>query len=113
MSVPEDTVIVRVLPTEDLTDAHRSSVVDVCISAHDNEEFKHLFTTYIPSGGRHFLAYRGPELVSHAVVTTRWVQPDGHQALKTAFIDAVATLPMYQGLGYGSTTMRRAVVAAR
>ena len=32
---------------------------------HDNEDFRNLFTD-IPSGGRHFLAFRGPALVSHA-----------------------------------------------
>ncbi|MGZ4734935.1 MAG: GNAT family N-acetyltransferase [Acidimicrobiia bacterium] len=45
--------------------------------------------------------------MSHAVVTTRWVQPEGQPVLKTAFVDAVSTLPMYQGLGYGGTVMRR------
>jgi aminoglycoside 2'-N-acetyltransferase I len=44
-------------------------------------------------------------LVSHAVVTTRWLQPDGQPELKTAYVDAVATLPAYQGQGYGSAVM--------
>jgi aminoglycoside 2'-N-acetyltransferase I len=101
-----DRVIVKTLPTEDLSAAQRSSVIDVCIAAHNNEEFRKLFT-YVASGGRHFLAYRGSELVSHAVVTTRWVQPEGRHVLKTAFVDAVATLPAAQGLGYASATMRQ------
>jgi aminoglycoside 2'-N-acetyltransferase I len=103
---PEDSILVTILTTEELTAALRSSVIDVCISAHDNDEFRNLFT-HITSGGRHFLAYRGPELVSHAVVTTRWVQPEGQRALKTAYVDAVSTLPIYQGMGYGSAIMRR------
>ena len=106
MSEPDDAVVVTVLNTEALTAAQRSAVIDVCITAHDKEEYEHLFKQ-IPSGGRHFLAYRGEELVSHAVVTTRWAQPEGHQALRTAFVDAVSTLPMYQGRGYGSATMSR------
>ena len=97
---------VTVLSTGDLTAAQRSSVVDVCIAAHDNPAFTNLFN-YIKSGGRHCVAYRGRELVSHAVVTTRWVQPEGLSVLKTAFVDAVATLPAYQGLGYASAVMRR------
>ena len=101
-----DTVLVAALATEVLTAAQRSSVIDVCIAAHDNEDFRDLFT-HIPSGGRHFLAYRGPELVSHAVVTTRWLEPDGGRALRTAYVDAVSTLPMYQGRGYGSAVMDR------
>jgi len=39
-------------------------------------------------------------------VTTRWLQPTGHPLLKTAYIDAVATLPTYQGQGHGSALMR-------
>ncbi|MDQ1511208.1 MAG: hypothetical protein QOG50_3052 [Actinomycetota bacterium] len=95
------------LTTEELTAAHRSAVIEVCIAAHEIEEFRNLFTIFIPSGGRHFLEYRGRELVSHAVVTTRWVQPEGQRVLKTAYVDAVATLPAYQGRGHGSAAMSR------
>jgi aminoglycoside 2'-N-acetyltransferase I len=93
-------------PTEDLDAATRAAIIQVCIAAHQEEDFKNLFT-YIPSGGRHFLAYREEELVSHAVVTTRWLQPEGHPILRTAYVDAVATLPVYQGQGYGSGVMRQ------
>ena len=105
MRAPEDAIIVTVLTTEELTAAQRASVIDVCIAAHENEEFRKLFT-HITSG-RHFLAHRGRELVSHAVVTTRWVQPEGQVELKTAYVDAVSTLPTYQGRGYGSEVMAR------
>lgn len=99
-------VIVEVLTTEDLTDADRSAVIDLCIAAHEQVEFKDLFT-HIPGGGRHFLAYREDELVSHAVVTTRWLQPEGSDVLRTAFVDAVSTRPAFQGMGFGTATMRR------
>lgn len=92
------------LATEELSEAQRADVIRVCIAAHDKQDFENLFT-YIPSGGRHFLAYDGSELVSHAVVTTRWAQPEGHRALRTAFVDAVSTLPSYEGRGYASATM--------
>lgn len=52
MSESEDTVLVTVVSTEDLTTVQRSLVIDVCVSAHNNDDLKHLFT-YIPSGGRH------------------------------------------------------------
>ena len=103
--MPSD-INVIVLPTEELSDAHRSEIIDVCIAAHDVEDFKNLFS-FIPSGGLHVLASDGSQLVSHAVATTRWAQPDGHEPLKTAYIDAVSTLPEYQGRGYGSAAMRR------
>jgi aminoglycoside 2'-N-acetyltransferase I len=97
---------VETFATEDLDAGRRSSIIAVCIAAHENHEFENLFT-FIPSGGRHFLGYDGDELVSHAVVTTRWAQPEGQSELKTAYIDAVSTLPAQQSRGYGSATMRR------
>jgi aminoglycoside 2'-N-acetyltransferase I len=100
-------VVVRTLATEELTAEQRSSVIDVCVAAHENEEFKKMFTVYIPSGGRHFLAYLGAEVVSHAVVTTRWAQPEGLRELKTAYVDAVATMPQFQSRGCASAVMRR------
>ena len=91
--------------TEDLDAATRAAISQVCITAHQKEDFQHLFD-YIAASGRHFLAYRDETLVSHAVVTTRWLQPALLPILKTAYIDAVATLPIYQGQGYGSAVMR-------
>jgi GNAT superfamily N-acetyltransferase len=84
----------------------RAAVIDVRIAAHENDAFNDLFT-FISSGGRHFLGYRGTDLVSHAVVTTRWAQPEGRAVAKTAYVDAVSTAPDVQGLGYGSAVMRR------
>jgi aminoglycoside 2'-N-acetyltransferase I len=103
-------VRVAVVATDDLTAAQRAAVIEVCIAAHANEEFRNLFT-YVESGGRHVLVSRGDELVSHGVVTTRGVQPAGGRILHTAYVDAVATLPQYQGRGYGSTMMRRLAAA--
>jgi aminoglycoside 2'-N-acetyltransferase I len=40
------------------------------------------------------------------VVTTRWLQPESLPLLKTAYVDAVATHPLYQGQGIGSAVMR-------
>src|SRR5688572_10180702 len=99
-------IIVISVRTENLNAATRGSIIQVCIEAHQEEDFKHLFS-YIPSGGLHFLAYRETELVSHAVVTTRWLQPEGQPLLRTAYVDAVATLPTYHRQGYGSAVMRQ------
>jgi aminoglycoside 2'-N-acetyltransferase I len=101
-----ESIVVATVPTEELTADQRTSIIDVCIAAHNNEDFKNLFT-FIPSGGRHFIAYRGSDLVSHAVVTTRWLKPASLDLLNTAFVDAVATQPEYQSQGYASAVMRR------
>ena len=52
------------------------------------------------------MAYRGKELVSHAVVTTRWLRVEGARRLKTAYVDAVATSPAHQRQGYGSAVLQ-------
>ena len=91
-------------PTNELTDADRRAVIDVCIAAHNSQDFENLFSYF--AVGRHVLGYAGSELVSHAVVTTRWAQPDGRPPLRTAFVDAVSTHPAHQHRGHGSATMR-------
>jgi aminoglycoside 2'-N-acetyltransferase I len=98
---------VEMLATEELSEARRNDIIEVCVAAHDEENFRNLFLRYIPSGGRHFLGYVGDVLVSHAVVTRRGVQPDGRPVLRTAFVDAVSTRPEIQGQGHGSAVMRR------
>ena len=96
---------VRFSKTEELNADTRNAIVDLCVVAHQEDDFKNLFS-YVPSGGLHFLASQDEKLVSHAMVTTRWLQPEGQPLLKTAYIDAVATLPTQQGLGHGSALMR-------
>jgi GNAT superfamily N-acetyltransferase len=91
--------------TEELNADTRAAIIHVCRVAHQEDDFANLFS-YIRSGGIHALAYRGQELVGHAVVTTRWLQPEGQPRLRTAYVDAVATLPAYQGQGIGSMVMR-------
>jgi len=101
-----ESITVTSARTEELNADTRAAIVHVCMTAHQDDDFQHLFT-YIPSGGMHVLAYREQELVSHAVVTTRCLQPEGLPLLRTAYVDAVATLPAYQGQGIGSTLMRQ------
>ena len=99
---PEIRIVCR--RTEALDEPAREAVVEVCVAAHGEEDFRNLFS-YIRAGGHHFLAYEGEALVGHAVVTTRWLQPEGLPLLKTAYVDAVATLPQKQGRGIGSMVM--------
>jgi aminoglycoside 2'-N-acetyltransferase I len=100
-----ESLLVTSARTEALNADTRAAVVHVCRIAHQKDDFLHLFS-YIPSGGIHVLAYREQELAGHAVVTTRWLQPEGLPVLRTAYVDAVATLPAYQGQGIGSAVMR-------
>lgn len=96
---------IETVRTEDLRSDVREAIIEVCVAAHDNDGFRRMFIDYFHSA-RHFLAYREDEVVAHAVVTTRGVQPEGHPVLRTAYVDAVSTLPECQGQGYGSAVMR-------
>jgi aminoglycoside 2'-N-acetyltransferase I len=97
-------VTLKTCRTQELSEAERSTIVSLCTEAHQ-ADFGPLFS-YLPPDGLHVLAYDEQRLVGHAVVTTRWLQPDNLPRLKTAYVDAVATHPLYQGQGIGSAVMR-------
>jgi aminoglycoside 2'-N-acetyltransferase I len=101
-----DTLTIRTAHTTELDEATRNAIIEVCLTAHNEPDFANLFN-YIPDGTPHVLGYAGGRLVSHAMYGTRWLQPEGHPVLKTAWVDAVATLPEHQGSGYGSAIMQR------
>src|SRR4051794_424799 len=92
--------------TAEMEQTKRDAVVGVCLAATPAAGgFRELFSL-LPPDGLHLLGYHAGRLVSHAVVTTRWLQPTGLPLLRTAYVDAVATLPDYQGRGFGSAVMR-------
>ncbi len=94
---------IRVRRTRQIDAALRAAIVELCTAAHGTD-FSRLFF-YLPTDGLHFLGFRDDQIVSHAVVTTRWVQPERMPVLRTAYVDAVATLPAYQRRGYGRAVM--------
>src|SRR5215207_3666790 len=72
--------------TKDINETERSAIVRLCTEAHQ-VDFGPLFS-FLPTDGLHVLAYGEEQLVGHAVVTTRWLQPDNLPLLKTAYVDA-------------------------
>ena len=97
-------ITIQTLRTRDVSEDERSAIVRLCTDAHQTD-FSPLFS-FLPPAGLHILGYAEDRLVSHAVVTTRWLQPDNLPLLKTAYVDAVATHPGYQGQGIGSAVLR-------
>jgi aminoglycoside 2'-N-acetyltransferase I len=95
---------VTVTTTEQLSASDRNAIIKVCVAATGEQDFQNLFS-YVPSGGLHFLAFQDGTLASHAMVTTRWLQPEHHSLLRTAYVDAVATRPDCQGRGHASAVM--------
>ena len=99
---------IRTIRTSDLAEETRSAIVRLCIDAHHEKDFQNLFS-YLPPESLHVLAFLGDQLVGHAVVTTRWLQVGDSPLLRTAYVDAVATSPEYQGRGVGRAGMRHLV----
>jgi aminoglycoside 2'-N-acetyltransferase I len=58
-------------------------------------------------GGEHLLGRHAGQLVCHAMWITRWLQPQGHAPLKTAYVELVATHPNYRRRGYATAIMER------
>jgi aminoglycoside 2'-N-acetyltransferase I len=97
---------IKVRQTTAIDQKTRDAVIGVCLAATPTATgFRELFAL-LPPDGQHLLGYHDGRLVSHAVVTTRWLQPAGLPLLRTAYVDAVATLPACQGRGFGSEVMR-------
>lgn len=100
-----DVLKIHTQRTAELDEARRKAIIRLCVEAHQEQDFENLFA-YLPPDGLHFMAYLDERMVSHAVVTTRWMQAEGHPILKSAYVDAVSTAPDVQGRGYGSALMR-------
>src|SRR5215213_9559357 len=97
---------IRVMHTQELTLAQKDEIVEVCNAAHATDQFNFLFE-FLTEDGLHFLGYAGSHLVSHAMVTTRWLQVADAPLMRTAYVDAVATHPSEQNKGYSSRLLRR------
>ena len=95
----------EVLAADALDGKVRGEIIRLCEAAY-RESFTRLFDD-LPASV-HILARdeRG-RLVSHAEWVTRWLQPDGHRVLRTAYVEAVATLPEHQRQGLATAGLRR------
>ncbi len=94
---------IRLRRTRQLDALARATLVELCTAAHQ-ADYSHLFYQ-LPADGLHIIAYLDEQIVSHAVVTTRWLQPERRPILRAAYVDSVATLPAYQRRGYGRAVM--------
>ena len=92
-----------VIKGSEITPVLRAEILALCTRAYqvDFEVFYHTFID--PT---HVLAYLDGQLVSHALWVERWLQPQDLPALRTAYVEAVATEPEYQGRGLASGLLR-------
>lgn len=86
-----------------LSPVDREALVTLCSTAYE-EPFAPYFADIGP--GTHLLGAVGGTIVSHVMWVPRTLYVDGIGALSTAYIEAVATLPAWQGHGFASRLMR-------
>lgn len=91
---------------EALSPNERAEIIRFCTEVYE-EDFSDFFE--IMPGTTHLLGRIDERLVSHLAWVTRWLQPTGVRLLETAYIEAVATAPAYQGRGYASLLLREVV----
>jgi aminoglycoside 2'-N-acetyltransferase I len=96
----------HVISAEHLSPVQKADIASLCSAAYGEE-----FDDYLEmlSGPVHVLARLSENLVSHAAWVTRWLQVDDGKLLRTAYVEAVATAPAYQGRGLASAVMRELV----
>jgi aminoglycoside 2'-N-acetyltransferase I len=101
----DEPVRLEVVAAHVLGHAARAEIIDLCQAAY-GEDFTRLFEEL--TGSVHVLARdeRGV-LVSHAEWVTRWLQPADCPVLRTAYVEAVATIPERQGRGLATAVLRR------
>ena len=81
----------------------REQIRVLCSMAYEED-----FTAYLQllSPATHLLGYLDGKLVSHVAWVERELYVGGLGPLRTAYIEAVATLPSHQGRGFATTLMQ-------
>ncbi|MDX2006306.1 MAG: GNAT family N-acetyltransferase [Meiothermus sp.] len=92
----------EVVTGEALSTGVRAEILNLCSSAYNEDFSAHLELLTKPV---HVFARLGGRMVSHAAWVERHLQPDGLGLLRTAYVEAVATLPEAQGKGYASAIL--------
>lgn len=93
---------IEIVPGASLSQVQYESIVALCTRAYD-EEFGEILAGF--AGPTHVLGYLGDELVSHALWIPRTLLYNG-AALRSAYVEAVATEQRHQGRGYASAVLR-------
>lgn len=89
--------------SEALTPAQFEAILALCEAAYEEplaQEFRNV------GPGLHVLAMVNGELVSHTMLVDRLLETGG-QALRTAYVELVATAPAHQGRGYATRLLRQ------
>lgn len=93
--------------TNEVGAARRCEITEMCSRAYEED-----ITSYLDDigSGLHVMGSIDGRIVSHLMIVERWLQRgDRDEALRTAYIELVATDPAYQGRGFASALLRAAV----
>jgi aminoglycoside 2'-N-acetyltransferase I len=95
-------ITLEVARVAELSAAQKAEIIALCTAAYE-ENFDRIFEL-LPNS-THVLARLNGTLVSHVAWVTRWLQPEGLPPLQTAYVEAVATAPEWQGRGFATAAL--------
>jgi aminoglycoside 2'-N-acetyltransferase I len=107
LDIDPDRLRLRRLSTPELTRSETEALralMDVAFASSDEHDLFSDDDWQHALGGVHFVLELDGEIVAHAAVVERELHVDG-QALRTGYVEAVATAPERQGAGLGSIVM--------
>lgn len=90
---------IEVRPASSLAPADHAVILALCTTAYE-EDFTPILAQF--PDPIHIIGRIDTSIVTHALWVTRWLQPQGHPLLRTAYVEAVATLPIEQGRGHAT-----------
>ncbi len=96
-------VDIQVSHSASLPTSERDEILSLCRVAYDEDLDAYLEAI---GPGEHLLGRVDGRLVSHVMLVSRALQPEGYPPLRTGYVELVATHPSVQGRGYASTLMR-------
>jgi aminoglycoside 2'-N-acetyltransferase I len=97
-------LIVEQHATGALTAAQLRAVRALCDEAY-GENLAAYFDDVGP--GEHLLGWRDGVLAAHIMWVTRWLEPAGQPALRTAYVELVATAPAVRQRGFATALLER------
>ena len=99
---PNSDLVITVCPAADLSAADRADIIALCSLAYEEDAEPWITPLVDPV---HVIGRIDGRMVSHAAWVERWLQPEGLEPLRTAYIEAVATHPDAQRRGLASRIM--------
>jgi aminoglycoside 2'-N-acetyltransferase I len=102
MSEPD--LVITIVSSAELSPALRDAVLALCGAAYGMD-----FAPFLAQaeGGTHVMAHHAGELVAHAAWIERGLEHAVAGPLRTAYVEAVAAAPAWQGRGCATAVMRR------